>query len=594
MSNQNNHGVVTFTIKANGNAIASDIGVIAIHVFTQVNRVAHAKLLIPDGDIAKQTFPVSETDTFKPGTKITINAGYNSNESTIYEGIVIKHAISISGNNQTMLEITCKDQAAAMTIARQSKTYLKKTDSAIINSLIGDYSGLGIDQVENTSTEHDELTQFNCSDWDFMLTRAEANAMVVCNQSNKVAVTSPKIDESPAITITYGSELIDFSAEIDPSYQLNQVTGVGWDPSQQQMAKGQASSQSISDQGNLSSSTLADIFGIKDYRLQTSAGLAQETLESWAKGQQIKSALSKIRGSLSFQGNADATINSLIAVAGVGERFNGSHYISGVHHQIEQGQWITTVNLGLSPMWSSDHRDLGAPLAAGWLPPVDGMQIGIVTQLNEDPQSQYRIQVKIPSLGDEDNLQWARLMSYYATSGSGNFFIPEVNDEVLISYINNDPSQPIILGSVYSSQHTPPYDISAENNTKALVTKSQLKIEFNEEDKVITLLTPANNSITISDKDKAITISDQNSNKVTLNDSGISLESPKDIKLSAKGDISLEATSNISLKAQADLKGQGLNVTWQAQTGFTAKSSATAELSASGMTTIKGGLVKIN
>ncbi|MFM2483673.1 type VI secretion system tip protein VgrG [Celerinatantimonas yamalensis] len=594
MSNQDTDGVVTFTIKADGSEIASDIGVIAINIFSQINQVAHAELLIADGDIANQTFAISETDTFKPGTSITISAGYDSDETTLYEGIVIKHAIHISGNNQTLLDITCKDQAVAMTIARKSKCYLKQTDSAIISQIISNYSGLDLDHVDSTSSEHDELTQFNCSDWDFLLTRAEANAMVVSNQSNKITVVTPTLDDSPSLTITYGNELIDLSVEVDPCYQLNQVTGIGWDMSQQQMVQGQASSQSINEQGNLSSSTLAEVLGVGNYRLQTSGTLSEDVLESWAKGQQLKSALSKIRGSVSFQGNADAKINTLIKIAGVGARFNGPQYISAVHHQIEQGQWVTTVDLGLSPMWSSEHRDLGAPPAAGWLPPVDGLQIGVVTQLNDDPQSQSRIQVKLPTLGDDDNLLWARLISYYATSSSGNFFIPEVGNEVLLGYINNDPSQPIILGSLYSSQHTPPYELTAENNTKAIVTKSQLKVEFNEEDKVITLITPGGNSIVLSDSDKAITISDQNDNKVTLNDSGISLESPKDISLSAKGAISLKATSNISLKANADVKGSGMNVSLEAQTGFTAKGSATAELSASGMTTIKGGLVKIN
>ncbi|SBS31969.1 Phage-related baseplate assembly protein [Marinomonas spartinae] len=587
-------GVTTFTIKANGTAINSELGVIAIHVFYQVNHIASAELVLSDGNISTQAFNASESDTFKPGTKISISAGYSSEEAVIFEGIIISHAIRITNSNQSTLNITCKDQAITMTMARNSQSFLKQSDSDIISTLIGNYSGLTAEKIDSISEKHAELVQFNCSDWDFLLTRAEANGLVVSNQSNSLSVTAPTIDKAPELVVTYGTDLIDFSAEIDARHQLSKVTGIGWDPSQQKILKGQAAATSISDQGNFSDSDLAKVLDINDYRLQTSGSLTQEMLESWAKGQRVKSMLAKVRGSLTFQGNAKAKINTLIQLAGVGDRFNGSHYIGGVHHQIENGQWLTTVDLGLSPMWSTEHRDLGAPPAAGWLPPVDGLQIGLVTKLDEDPESQFRIQIEIPALGDENNLVWARLASYYATQKSGNFFIPEIGDEVIIGYVNNDPSQPIVLGSLYSSQHTTPYDLTAENNTKAIVTKNQLKVEFNDEDKVITIITPGNNSITISDKGKSITLSDQNKNTITMDDSGITLDSPKDITLSAKGKINLKSTSNTSIAAQADVKVQGLNVNLEAQTGFTAKGSATAELSASGMTTIKGGLVKIN
>ncbi|MEL0635651.1 type VI secretion system tip protein VgrG [Marinomonas sp. TI.3.20] len=591
---KNISGVTSFTIKANGSAINSEIGIIAIHVFYQVNQIASAELVLSDGNMAKKTFDNSEGETFKPGTKISISAGYSSEEKTIFEGLVISHAIRITNNNQSTLNITCKDQAIAMTVARNSQSFLKQSDSDIINNLIGNYSGLKSEKVESISEKHDELVQFNCTDWDFLLTRAEANGLVVSNQSNSLSVTSPSVDKKPALVVTYGTDLIDFSAEVDARHQLSQVTGIGWDPGQQKILKGQAAVTSISDQGNFSDSDLAKVLDIKDYRLQTSGNLTQEMLDSWAKGQRVKSMLAKVRGSLTFQGSAKAKINTLIKLSGVGERFNGSHYLGGVHHQIENGQWLTTVDLGLSPMWSSEHRDLGAPAAAGWLPPVDGLQIGLVTKLDEDPESQFRIQIEMPALGDENNLVWARLASYYATKKSGHFFIPEIGDEVIIGYINNDPSQPIVLGSLYSSQRTSPYDLTAENNTKAIVTKSQLKVEFNDEDKVITIVTPENNSITISDKGKSITLSDQNKNTITMDDSGITLDSPKDITLSAKGKIVLKSTNNTSITAQADVKVQGLNVNLEAQTGLSAKGSATAELSASGMTTIKGGLVKIN
>ena len=112
--------------------------------------------------------------------------------------------------------------------------------------------------------------------------------------------------------------------------------------------------------------------------------------------------------------------------------------------------------------------------------------------------------------------------------------------------------------------------------------------------KVITLETPGKNQIVISDDGKSILLKDQNSNTITLNDSGIVLNSASDIKFTAKGGISLDATAAIEINSKADVKVTGLNINQEAKVGLVAKGSATAELSASGQTVIKGAMVMIN
>ncbi|MDG0803415.1 type VI secretion system tip protein VgrG [Pectobacterium polaris] len=591
--NNNSSGVTTYTIKVGGKAIDSSIGVIAIHIHYQVNHIATAEITISDGDMPTQRFDISDADTFKPGATISISAGYASDEKEIFAGIIISHGIEITLNNSSFLSVVCKDQAIALTIAKHSQCFLAKSDSNIISSLLAKYSSITA-SVGSISESHPELVQFNSTDWDFILTRAEANGFVVTNQSNKVTVDKPAISAAAALVVTYGTDLMSFSAKVDARNQLNSVTATAWDPAKQSMVTGTGSAQSISGQGNLTSSDLAKVLGISDYTLQTSSTLSTDSLTRWAGGQQVKAMLSKVRGSVTFQGNASATINGLLELAGVGARYNGSHYVSGVHHSIENGQWITTAELGMSPMWSADYRDIGAPPASGYLPPVDGLQIGVVTKLDGDPDSNYRLQVKLPTLNSEANLIWARLACWYASSGFGNFFIPEVGDEVIVGCINQDPSSPIILGSLYSSKNKMPEEITSDNYIKTLVTKSKMKVIFDDENSVMTLKTPNGNAIVISDKNKSITLSDQNSNVFCMDESGIAITSNKDITISAKGAVNISSTRDTTVKATGDAKISGLNVSAQANTGLTLKGTATAELSCSGITTVKGALVKIN
>ncbi|MGV8096042.1 MAG: phage baseplate assembly protein V [Mangrovibacterium sp.] len=226
---------------------------------------------------------------------------------------------------------------------------------------------------------------------------------------------------------------------------------------------------------------------------------------------------------------------------------------------------------------------------------IEGLQMGKVVSLDGDPAGENRILVKIPVMNSESNTIWARLANFYGTSGqSGSFFIPEVDDEVILGFLNNDPRDPVILGSLYSSKNKPPYNLTAGNETKAIVSKNKLVIEMNEAKKEITIRTPGNNQIVVSDDQKTIRLSDQNGNAIEMNDTGIKIDSCKDVIINAKANIKLTATSNIETKSIVDTKIHGLSVTGTADVDMTMKGNAKAEFSASGQTILKGAMVMIN
>jgi uncharacterized protein involved in type VI secretion and phage assembly len=185
-------------------------------------------------------------------------------------------------------------------------------------------------------------------------------------------------------------------------------------------------------------------------------------------------------------------------------------------------------------------------------------------------------------------------MQFHASNGFGAFFVPEIGDEVVLGWLDDDPTHPVVLGSLYSAKNVPPQQLAAENNIKTLVTRGQASLTFDDENKVVTLRTPAGNVVVLSDQDKSITLTDQNGNRVELGSGGITLESPRDIKVSAKGSISVDAEGTLSLSSKADAKIEGLNVNATAEVGLVAKGSASAELSAAGQTTVKGAMVMIN
>jgi Rhs element Vgr protein len=589
----NSSGALLVSLVSEGTEVAGRMEIVAIDIVSAVNRITTATITLADGDMPNLEFPLSDSATFAPGSAITVKAGYGDSDSEIFSGVVIKHSIKISGENDARLVIECRDKALAMTVGRKNGNYIDKKDSDIITQLIGNYGGLTAD-VTATTNQHKELVQYYCSDWDFMLARAEANGMLVTLDAGKVIVKAPDVSPEPTLTVTYGVDIIDFNAELDARTQYQAVQSTAWDLTNLAITQQQAQPETLTSQGNITSATLAQVLGLATFGLQSSVPLDSGNLTSWSKAQQLKSALARIRGYVSFQGNALIKTGQLLELKGVGERFNGKVFVSGVNHQIREGDWHTTVDFGMSPNWFTETNDIVAPLASGLTAGVSGLYTGIVKKLDADPESQYKIQVSIPVLQAQTDGFWARLAQFYGSSTFGSFFIPEIGDEVILGFFNDDPSHPVILGSLYSSKNKPAYELTAENNTKAIITRSKMKLTFDDDKKIITLVTPGNNTIVISDQDKSILLQDQNNNKVELNSSGITLDSPKDISITAKGKISLDATGNVEITSKADVKATGLNVTCTANIGFTAKGSATAEVSASGTTTIKGAMVMIN
>jgi uncharacterized protein involved in type VI secretion and phage assembly len=191
---------------------------------------------------------------------------------------------------------------------------------------------------------------------------------------------------------------------------------------------------------------------------------------------------------------------------------------------------------------------------------------------------EYRIRVRLPTINPDDEGIWSRICTLDAGNNRGTFFRPEIGDEVIVGFINNDPRFAVILGMCNSSAKPAPLPTSDDNHEKGYVSRNQMKMIFNEEKKIITLETPAGNKFVLSEDEKAIHMEDQHGNKLLMNENGIQLESIKDIVLKAATDLTLEGV-NTTMKGSAAAKVTG---------------SGGAEISSSGTTVVKGSTVQIN
>jgi Rhs element Vgr protein len=569
--------LIRLRIFSNGQELSQEHHVLSVVVTRTLNRVPFAQVVLQDGDVAAADFRLSNEQFFAPGCELEIRAGYHSEEETLFKGLVLRHAIRARRGANNTLTVECRDKAVKATVGRKSAIYQDSTDSTILSDLLGRCGVTA--QVESTSITHMQMVQADVSDWDFILERAEANGLVVRIEDGTVSVEKPDTSGSPVNQLIFGQSLFEVEAETDARHQLEGAKGEAWDPSGQELRSTEGEEPSFTSPGNLSASELAGIMGQGPEALRHGGRLAEEELKAWASARLLRSRMALVRGRAKCQGDARIKPGVMVELKGVGDRFSGNVYVTGVRHQITTDNWETDLQFGLSPERYRETQAVEAPLAAGLVAPLHGLQVGVVTALQDDPDGEERIQVRLPIVSAEAPGVWARLALMDAGENRGSIFRPDVGDEVVVGFINQDPRDAVVLGMLHSSAKASPLPASDDNHEKGFITRSDMRVLFDDDKKVMTLSTPGGNKLVLSDDEQGILLEDQSGNKIKLSSDGITIESAGALNLkTSSGDVSMEGV-NVKLKASAQLKAEG---------------SAGAEVSTSAIAVLKGSLVQIN
>jgi phage baseplate assembly protein gpV len=134
-----------------------------------------------------------------------------------------------------------------------------------------------------------------------------------------------------------------------------------------------------------------------------------------------------------------------------------------------------------------------------------------------------------------------------------------------------------------------------KNPLKAIVSKSGIFVQFDDENKVFTIQTPNKNTVILSDKDHQVTVKDENNNSMVMSASGIVISSPKEITIKADQHITIQGTLGIKVEASGgDVATSGLNIKETADMQYSAQGGETAQINAGMEMTLKSAMIMIN
>lgn len=195
---------------------------------------------------------------------------------------------------------------------------------------------------------------------------------------------------------------------------------------------------------------------------------------------------------------------------------------------------------------------------------ICGVVVGIVTN-NKDPEGLSRVKVKIPRINGEDESNWARVSSFMTGKERGAFFLPEVDDEVLVSFEYGNINMPYIIGSLWNGVDKPPEtNNDGKNNRRLIKSRSGHTIRLNDEDgkeKIEIIDKSEKNSIIFDTAKNTITITTDKDITLSAPQGTIKLDAQK-IEIKSSAETKIEAGAGMDIKASAtmNIKGATVNI----------------------------------
>jgi hypothetical protein len=388
-----------------------------------------------------------------PGKPISLHVALPGGRGDVllFDGIVVAQRISWDGPNP---EITVKAVHPLQKLIGQprSRVYQGKTDQAVIAELIGAHAVTG--HIEVAGPEHEQLLQWQSTDWHWLRRRMRACGVWLLPHMEHVDCVAPSLSYGAVHQIVGDGARTDGVTHIagaewhvDNRALAARIDASCWSVGEQRIAAWTRAKPTKLGSGGLDPGRVQALTS-EPWRFFDAVPLTPAEIQLKADGQLMAQEMAATQARIVLYAD-DRTVRyrlgETIEISRLGSRQNGRAIISGIRHQWQHGSFMTTIHIGM------DDR---VPIDVAPLPSASALTVGVVAKYEPDQMRFDRIRITLPTLGD--HIIWARFAKPYASTRRGFHFYPEPNDEVLVSFIEDDPRFPVVLGATHNPINAAP------------------------------------------------------------------------------------------------------------------------------------------
>jgi uncharacterized protein involved in type VI secretion and phage assembly len=537
---------------------------VVIDEHVQMPAMFAVTLLDPERDILDKT-------GMRVGAEIEIaivGQGQHGDEPLIKGDVV-----SIEGDyDEVGARLVVRGYAASHRLhrGRKTATFQDSTDSDIVQK-VAEAAGIELGEIEATSEVFEHVSQTNTTDWDFLSERARAvgfDLEVVAGNlrfgpPRTIADAPPEedLDSDPDSRhprhLVYGERLLSFHGRISAAEQVAEVEVRGYDLETKEPVVATAPAGTGAAEISLADpETLAGFFGDQTFRSVLRPLGSQREVDAEAKtlAERIGSAFAEAEGV--SQGTTEVRAGAAIRISGVTEDFDGKYVVTSARHVIDMFGYRTHFTI------SGRHdRSLLGLVSGGrgrsgpGLPASQGISgiIRAIVSANDDPEHLGRVQVRLPWLDDDYGSAWASVVQLGAGPKSGTFFLPAVDDEVLVGFEHGLVDRPVVLGGLFNKVDAPPdYSIYLDNGAvtgRGIYSRNGHRITLHDASGTEGIILRAVDGNEQSVVSIGLNASDE---KLVVMSSGA-------VEVRADGDISVQG-KNIAIEADAELVLKGATI----------------------------------
>jgi len=595
-------------VEVEGNQLPDDVKTLLSYAYVDDSRN------LPDAFVLRfrdSGHVVLDKGGFKVGAKIKLKVQTSDPEGPqdLLSGEVTAVAIDLDRIG-TFTEVRGYDHAHRLFRGRRVTAYPDMTIADIVRK-VSQRANIPTGKIDNVKgfggRPNTQLSQDNVSDWEFLSRLADAVGAQIAVRDGKLNFELPeKPSGAPATTAKATANplvleahrtLVSLRASVTAAEQVPEVQVHGWDYQNKQAITATATPKNAgTDVPGVDPVALAGKFGSPPFLDAASPRRAQGEADATARALADKfgSACTELDGVA--KGNPKLRAGAAVTLTGVGAPFSGKYTLTSTRHLFNAEVGYTT-EFTVSGRQERSLYGLVAGGAAGssW-PGVVPAQVSDI----KDPAKLGRVKLTFPWLDKDFTSTWARTVQLGAGKDRGTLVLPEVGDEVLVGFEHGDFEAPYVFGGLYNSKDTSPKltkepidGNSGQVTTRGFVSRKGHKLEFAEDDGIILSSGDAKFVVKIDQKNqvievtsgKSVTVKAQNGVSIDAGTGPLELKGQK-VTVKSQTDASVEAGTQLKLNGTAGVKVEGatVSVAGQGQT----------ELSASGVVTVRGSLVKIN